>query len=103
MKFDFKKPEERGIFQTATKIVTYIVIVAESIVYAAAVYGGATASEPYVLYVIIGQLMAASIIIMFLDELIPKGWGLGSGISLFIMAGVAQQILWSMFSPFTSW
>ena len=97
LKFNFKKPEERGIFQTATKMVTYVVIVVESIVYAAAVYGGAT--EPYVLYVIIGQLMAASIIIMFMDELIQKGWGLGSGISLFIMAGVAQQILWSMFSP----
>ena len=97
LKFDFKKPEERGIFQTATKLVTYVVIVAESIVYASAVYGGAT--EPFVLYVIIGQLMAASIIIMFMDELIQKGWGLGSGISLFIMAGVAQQILWSMFSP----
>ena len=27
LKFDFKKPEERGIFQTATKMVTYIVIV----------------------------------------------------------------------------
>ena len=97
LKFDFKKPEERGIFQTATKLVTYVVIVAESIVYAGAVYGGAT--EPFVLYVIIGQLMAASIIIMFMDELMQKGWGLGSGISLFIMAGVAQQILWSMFSP----
>jgi len=48
---------------------------------------------------LIGQLMAASIIIMFLDETIQKGWGLGSGISLFIMAGVAQQILWSLFSP----
>ncbi len=34
-----------------------------------------------------------------LDELVQKGWGLGSGISLFIMAGVAQQILWSLFSP----
>jgi preprotein translocase SecY subunit len=98
LKFDFKKPEERGIFQTATKLVTYVVIVAESIVYAIAVYGPGV-SEPYVLYVMIGQLMAASIIIMFLDELIQKGWGLGSGISLFIMAGVAQQILWSLFSP----
>ncbi len=98
LKFDFKKPEERGIFQTATKIVTYIVIVAESIIYAIAVYGGAIA-HPYILYIMIGQLMAASIIIMFLDELIQKGWGLGSGISLFIMAGVAQQILWSLFSP----
>lgn len=98
LKFDFKKPEERGIFQTATKLVTYVIIVAESIVYGIAVYGP-TLSDPSVLYIMIGQLMAASIIIMFLDELIQKGWGIGSGISLFIMAGVAQQILWSMFSP----
>lgn len=98
LKFDFKKPEERGVFQTATKLVTYIVIIVESIVYAIAVYGPAI-TNPTILYVIIGQLIAASIIIMFLDELIQKGWGLGSGISLFIMAGVAQQILWSIFSP----
>ena len=98
LKFDFKKPEERGVFQTATKIVTYVVIVAESSVYGIAVYGPGI-TDPGVLYILIGQLMAASVIIMFLDELIQKGWGLGSGISLFIMAGVAQQILWSLFSP----
>ncbi|GFN40719.1 MAG: protein translocase subunit SecY [Marine Group I thaumarchaeote] len=98
LRFDFKKPEERGIFQTATKIVTYIVIVAESAVYGVAVYGPGIA-EPSMLYILIGQLMGASVIIMLLDETIQKGWGLGSGISLFIMAGVAQQILWSMFSP----
>jgi preprotein translocase subunit SecY len=28
-----------------------------------------------------------------------KGWGLGSGISLFIVANVAQQILWGALSP----
>ncbi len=98
LKFDFTKPEERGVFQTATKLVTYIVIIVESVVYAIAVYGPGVAN-PTVLYVIIGQLISASIIIMFLDELVQKGWGLGSGISLFIMAGVAQQILWSIFSP----
>ena len=49
--------------------------------------------------VLIAQLIGASIIVMFMDELIQKGWGLGSGISLFICAGVAQQILWSLFSP----
>ena len=98
LKFDFKKPEERGIFQTATKLVTYIVIIAESAVYGIAVYGPGI-SDPSFLYILIAQLMGASIIIMFLDETIQKGWGLGSGISLFIMAGVAQQILWSIFSP----
>ena len=98
LKFDFKKPEERGIFQTATKLVTYIVIIAESAVYGFAVYGPGI-TDPNVLYILVGQLMGASVIIMFLDETIQKGWGIGSGISLFIMAGVAQQILWSIFSP----
>ncbi len=98
LKFDFKKPEERGVFQTATKLVTYIVIIAESTVYGIAVYGPGM-TDPTHLYVLIGQLLGSSIIIMFLDETVQKGWGLGSGISLFIMAGVAQQILWSMFSP----
>ena len=98
LKFDFKKPNERAVFQTATKLVTYIVIVGESVVYGIAVYGP-NITDPTILYILVGQLMAASIIIMFLDELIQKGWGIGSGISLFIMAGVAQQILWSMFSP----
>ena len=36
---------------------------------------------------------------MLLDELVQKGWGIGSGISLFIMAGVAQRILWDSLSP----
>ncbi|HLC09523.1 MAG TPA: preprotein translocase subunit SecY [Nitrosopumilaceae archaeon] len=97
-KLDFKKPEDRSLFQTATKLVTYIVIVAESALYGISVYGPGLPS-PEAGYILIGQLMAASVIIMLLDELIQKGWGLGSGISLFIMAGVTQQILWSLFSP----
>ncbi len=98
LKFDFKKPEERGIFQTATKMLTYFVIIIEGSVYAWAVYGP-NINDPTILGVIIGQLIGASIIVMFMDELIQKGWGLGSGISLFIACGVAQQILWSLFSP----
>jgi len=98
LKFDFKRPEERGIFQTATKMLTYFVIIIEGSVYGWAVYGP-NINEPSVLAILIGQLMAASIIVMFMDELIQKGWGLGSGISLFIACGVSQQILWSLFSP----
>jgi len=98
LKFDFKRPEERGIFQTATKMLTYFVIILEGAVYAWAVYGP-NIQDPTILGVIIGQLIGASIIVMFMDELIQKGWGLGSGISLFIACGVAQQILWSLFSP----
>ncbi|HEX2013741.1 MAG TPA: preprotein translocase subunit SecY [Nitrososphaera sp.] len=100
IKMDFKNPDDRSLFTSATKIVTIIVIVAEGALYGASVYGPLTADEaPYAIYVVIGQLIGASVIVMLMDEMIQKGWGVGSGLSLFIMAGIAQTILWSVFSP----
>jgi preprotein translocase SecY subunit len=100
IKLDFKNPDDRSLFTSATKIVTIIVIVAEGALYGASVYGPLTAEEaPYAIYVVIGQLIGASIIVMLMDEMVQKGWGVGSGLSLFIMAGIAQTILWSVFSP----
>jgi preprotein translocase SecY subunit len=100
IRLDFKNPDDRSLFTSATKIVTLIVIVAEGALYGASVYGPLTAENaPYAIYVVIGQLIGASVVVMLLDEMIQKGWGVGSGLSLFIMAGVAQTILWSVFSP----
>src|SRR4026209_2070346 len=98
IKLNFKDPDDRSLFTSATKIVTIIVIIAEGALYGISVYGGLLAHSSLI-PVLIGQLVGASIVVMYLDELIQKGWGLGSGISLFIMAGVAQGILWSIFSP----
>jgi preprotein translocase SecY subunit len=98
LKLNFKNPDDRSLFTSATKIVTIVVIVAEGSLYGVSVYGHLVASPAFV-PVVVGQLIAASFIVMMLDELVQKGWGLGSGISLFIMAGVAQGIMWSMFSP----
>lgn len=98
IKLNFKNPDDRSLFTSATKIVTIIVIIAEGALYGVSVYGNLLAS-PALIPILILQLVGASIIVMFLDELVQKGWGLGSGISLFIMAGVAQGILWSLFSP----
>src|ERR671910_409473 len=99
IKMDFKNPDDRSLFTSATKIVTIIVIVAEGGLYGASVYGPLTAEEaPQAIYIVIAQLIGASVIVMLMDEMIQKGWGVGSGLSLFIMAGVAQTILWSVFS-----
>src|ERR671924_1836679 len=98
LKLNFKNPDDRALFTSATKIVTIVVIVAEGSLYGVSVYGHLVASPAFI-PVVVGQLIAASFIVMMLDELVQKGWGLGSGISLFIMAGVAQGIMWSMFSP----
>jgi len=42
------------------------------------------------------QLFMSGIIVILMDELVQKGWGLGSGVSLFIMTNVAGQVLWNM-------
>src|SRR5919112_1169075 len=99
IKLDFKNPDDRSLFTSATKIVTIIVIVAEGGLYGASVYGPLTADEaPHAIYIVIAQLIGASVIVMLMDEMVQKGWGIGSGLSLFIMAGIAQTILWSTFS-----
>jgi protein transport protein SEC61 subunit alpha len=52
-------------------------------------------------FLLIAQLVIAGILVMILDELLSKGYGLGSGISLFIATNIAETIIWKAFSPFT--
>lgn len=47
------------------------------------------------------QLFVAGLIVSLLDELLQKGYGLGSGISLFIATNICETIVWKAFSPAT--
>ncbi len=51
--------------------------------------------------IIMAQLMGAGIIVICLDEMLRKGYGLGSGISLFIVANTSESMFWRIFSPVT--
>jgi len=50
---------------------------------------------------IVVQLFVAGLIVLLLDELLQKGYGLGSGISLFIATNICETIIWKAFSPTT--
>ena len=97
IKLDMSDSADRAIFGSATKFLTIIVIVGESLAY---IYGGALGSlgQTQALVVFV-QLFIASLLVLLLDELIQKGWGIGSGVSLFILAGVCQTVLWYTFAP----
>jgi len=99
IKLDMGDSADRAIFGSATKLLTFIVIVGESLAY---IYGGALGvlgqTQALVVFV---QLFVASVLVLLLDELIQKGWGIGSGVSLFILAGVCQTVMWYTFSPIT--
>lgn len=51
--------------------------------------------------ILILQLFLAGVIVILLDELLQKGYGLGSGISLFIATNICENIIWKAFSPTT--
>ena len=89
--------EDRGLFTIASKVFSILLTGIQAGAYIiSGMYG--SLSGPVIIVIFI-QLIAAGIIVMLMDELVQKGWGLGSGISLFIMAGVAQTIIWDSFSP----
>ncbi len=97
IKCDMSNSEDRGLFTIASKVFSILLTGIQAGAYIiSGMYG--SLSGP-VIIVIFLQLIAAGIIVMLMDELVQKGWGLGSGISLFIMAGVAQTIIWDSFSP----
>ncbi len=98
--WDTTQEEGRKKFQSWNKLLAVILCFAEAFIF---VFTGAVpvAGGAFILTVVILQLAAGGIITIMLDDLVSK-WGFGSGISLFIAAGVTSQILVRMFSPFTT-
>ncbi|MGV9171261.1 MAG: preprotein translocase subunit SecY [Promethearchaeia archaeon] len=96
---DMNDPYDRSIFSGAQKVLAIFLTIFKSIAY---IVGGAFGNIAQLglqnALLIFLQLLSAGIIIILLDETLQKGWGLGSGVSLFIAAGVAGQIFWNTFS-----
>ncbi len=97
LKLDLTTSEGKQRFQGLQKMGAIFFIVFEACIY---VFMGGLAPNPALQgtalflqleLLLIFQLILGGILIMFMDEVISK-WGFGSGISLFIAAGVAQQI-----------
>jgi len=100
IKCDMSNSEDRGLFTSASKVFSIVLTAIQAGAYIlSGMYGTLDVLGGPTIIVIFLQLIFAGIIVMLMDELVQKGWGLGSGISLFIMAGVAQNIFWQTFSP----
>lgn len=102
---DLHDPEDRGVFQGTQKLLTITIALFEAFAFVsvgaipldyAGVAEGAPAPFELMLFVTL-QIAFASILLMFLDEIVSK-WGIGSGIGLFIAAGVSQRIIVQSFS-----
>ncbi|TFG33277.1 preprotein translocase subunit SecY [Candidatus Thorarchaeota archaeon] len=91
---DFGDPEDRALFTGGQKVIALFMTGFQAIAYIAGnAYGALTPTNALLVF---AQLLMAGIIVILMDELVQKGWGLGSGVSLFIMTNVAGQVLFNM-------
>ena len=98
-KFDLTTHEGKMRFQGIQKLLSVGFIVLEGFIYVG--MGGLRPSAGISPLILIFQLLLGGILIMFMDEVVSK-WGFGSGISLFIAAGVSQTIFIRILNPLPS-
>jgi len=90
LSIDTKTEEGKRYFQGLQKMGVIFFILFEAIVF---VLMRGIQAAPGFTEIVIFQLVLGGLAIMFMDEVVQK-WGFGSGVSLFIVAGVA----WSLFA-----
>jgi len=94
--------DDRALFQGAQKLFGIVITIGEAVAYVlSGMYGDIKDLGAGNAVLIITQLFFAGIIVIILDELLQKGYGLGSGISLFIATNICENIVWKAFSPTT--
>ncbi|MEK6922387.1 MAG: preprotein translocase subunit SecY [Nanoarchaeota archaeon] len=106
LKIDTTGPEGRKLFQGLQKLLIVFFILFEALIYV--LMGGLAPSSNLPLgsfraaqILLVVQLIFGGLLVMYMDDVINK-WGFGSGVSLFIAAGVSQQIFIRAFSPLTA-
>ncbi len=104
LKLDNKTPEGKAFYQGIQKLLAISFIFFESAIY---VFMGGLSPDPtrfvgvqffQIQLLLIFQLVLGGFLILFMDEVVQK-WGIGSGISLFIAAGVSQSLFVRLLSP----
>jgi preprotein translocase subunit SecY len=90
---DTSTEEGRRFFQGLQKLMVLFFILFEALVY---VFMGGIKAAPGFTGIVIFQLILGGLAILFMDEVCQK-WGFGSGVSLFIAAGVGWRLVTASF------
>lgn len=102
LNLDLNDPEARKNFTLASKGLGIILAVVEATGFVVSgVYWYVPQAVPiWIKIAVVAQLLWGGIMIIMLDEAVQKGWGLGSGVSLFILIGVAWRFFSDLFTPY---
>lgn len=98
LKFNMNTEHGKFIYAGTHKLVTFAFILVEALAYVS--FGGIAASAPEYFWLVVIQLALGALIVFYMDEIVKK-WGFGSGVSLFIAAGIGQAVFIQLFSPYS--
>jgi len=96
---DLSQPRDKVIFQGTQKLLAILFTIFEAAVLVLS--GALPPADPSFTGILLLQIIIGGVLIIFLDEVVSK-WGFGSGVGLFIAAGVAQTIIVGTFNPLSS-
>jgi len=105
IKLDLTNPEDRAAYQDFQRFLVFVMIALEAL---PQIMGGFLKPNPviaqqlglslsFISFLIFLQLFIGGVLIVYMDEVVSK-WGIGSGVSLFILAGIAQSIITGLFN-----
>ncbi len=93
LKIDTNTEDGKKFYQGLSKLLSFVFIIFEAMIY---VLMGGVAAVPGKEFIVIIQLCIGGVLLLFMDEIVQK-WGLGSGISLFIVGGIAWRLFAQLF------
>lgn len=99
---DYNIKEDRILYAGAQKLFAILTTLGMAVVYVmSGMYGDISTIGTGNAILIIAQLFLGGVIVLLLDEVLQKGYGLGSGINLFVATNVCENVAWAAFSPTT--
>jgi len=99
MDVDLNDPKDQARFTALTKLVAIVIAMFEGAFILST--HQVVAASPTLAFVVWLQMLFGAIIVILLDDMVSKGWGIGSGISLFILISIVRSIFQSTFLPVT--
>ena len=94
--WDLTSESGRMLFQGTQKLLAILFSFVEGTVFV--LMGAIPAAAPGLAGILVLQLALGGILVIFMDEVVSK-WGFGSGVGLFIVAGVSKTIIIRALNP----
>ncbi|CAM9939326.1 unnamed protein product, partial [Hapterophycus canaliculatus] len=91
--------EDRALFGGAQKLFGILLTLAEAIAFVVSgMYGPLSALGAGNAILIVCQLFLMGVALILMDQVLQKGWGIGSGVSLFMCTNICSTVWWKTFS-----